>query len=201
MLEVNRQEQLDYIIDSVCKRGYDKNSVDCNDYSLLLRRKEFKELIAVEIYEYYFLGDRHEFDLQLLRELIEAISEYFSNPEVIIVIKNGLLQTIPSAIIIGILSYIGKKIMHKKESADDGSYWDKIKINTQKIDAEFKHHDYILGDEIERIFDTSKEEIQPLLKLCGCKCYYQKSRSIWLRPGISMPRTRDILKRNNFKVR
>lgn len=201
MSEIKRQKQLDYIIDSVCKRGYDKNSVDCNDYYLLLGRKEFKELVAVELYEYYFLNDRHEFDLQLLRELIEAVSEFFSDPEVIITIRNGVLQTIPSAIIIGILNYIGKKIPHKKASTDSESYWDKIKTNTQKIEAEFKHHDYILGDEIERIFDTSKEEIQPLLKLCGCKCYYQKSRSIWIRPGISMQKTRDILKKNNFRVR
>ena len=195
---VKRRQNFDYIINSVLERGFEEKNIDSNDYSILLAKKEFKELVVLEIYEYYFLWDRHEFDLQLIRELVEAVADYFSDPEVIIAIKTGMLQTIPSAIIIGICSYIGKKITKKKTHPDDVSYWGKIEINIQKIETEYKNHDYILADEIERIFDTSKEEIQPLLKLCGCKCYYEKNRSIWIKPGIGEQKTREILKKHRF---
>lgn len=155
----------------------------------------------MEIYEYYFLGDRHEFDLQLIRELVEEVAGFFSDPDVIVAIKTGMLQTLPSATIIAISSYIGRRLIKGKKDSDDVSYWGKIEINIQKIETELKNHDYILADEIERIFDTSKEEIQPLLKLCGCKCYYDKKRSIWIKPGIGGQRTREILKKNQFKIK
>lgn len=47
----------------------------------------------------------------------------------------------------------------------------RIERNIRKIDKEFSNHDYILSDDMERIFEASREEIQPLLKLCGCKCF------------------------------
>ena len=51
----------------------------------------------------------------------------------------------------------------------------RIERNIRKIDKEFSNHDYILSDDMERIFEASREEIQPLLKLCGCKCFlYEK---------------------------
>lgn len=55
--------------------------------------------------------------------------------------------------------------------------------NIRKIDKEFANHDYMLSDDMERIFEASREEIQPLLKLCGCKCYFDKKRSIWIKGG------------------
>ncbi len=198
---IKRQQNLDYIINSVNERGFEERNVVSNDYSILLTQKEFKELVVLEIYEYYFLGDRHEFDLQLIRELVESVADHFLKPDVIVAIKTGMLETIPSAIIIGISSYIGKKIIKKKKDTDDVSYWGKIEINIRKIEAELKHHDYILADEIESIFNTSKEEIQPLLKLCGCRCYYEQKRSVWIKPGIGEQKTRDILKKHRFKTK
>lgn len=70
----------------------------------------------------------------------------------------------------------------------------RIEKNIKKIDSEFGNHDYILTEEIETIFGTSREEVQPLLKLCGCKCYMYKNRSIWIKPGVSDARAREILK-------
>ena len=53
----------------------------------------------------------------------------------------------------------------KKNSKEDDSSWLRIQENIKKIDKEFKNHDYVLTEEIETIFGTSREEIQPLLKL------------------------------------
>lgn len=62
-------------------------------------------------------------------------------------------------------------------------------------------HDYILSDDMERIFEASREEIQPLLKLCGCKCFLNKKRSIWIKAGTKEERIREILKNNKFKYK
>jgi hypothetical protein len=33
--------------------------------------------------------------------------------------------------------------------------------------------------------NSSREEIQPLLKLCGRKRYFNKKRSVWIKAGLS----------------
>ena len=63
-------------------RGYDDKSNESNDFLLLIQKKEFKDLIALELYEYYFWNERHEFDLQLLKEIVDSVCNYFNSPEV-----------------------------------------------------------------------------------------------------------------------
>ena len=196
---------IDYILDEVLLRGYDDKSSESNDFLLLIQKKEFKNLIALEIYEYYFWNERHEFDLQLLNEIVDSVCNYFNNPEVIQQIESGLLQTLPSAIIISMVTQIGikmKKIRSNRNStSDEENSWTRIKRNIRKIDREFSNHDYVLSDDLERIFEASREEIQPLLKLCGCKCFINKKRSIWIKAGTKEERIREILKNNKFKYK
>jgi hypothetical protein len=61
--------------------------------------------------------------------------------------------------------------------------------------------EFTIENEKFYIFNTSTEEIQPLLKLCGCKCYYEKKRSIWIKPGIGEQKTQEILKKHRFKIK
>ena len=136
---------------------------------------------------------------------MDSVSNYFSNPEVIKQMESGLLQTLPSAIIISMVTTIWskiKKIRSKKNEILDGeNSWMRIERNIRKIDQEFSNHDYILSDDMEQIFEASREEIQPLLKLCGCKCFINKKRSIWIKAGTKDERIREILKNNKFKYK
>lgn len=201
---MDNNRDIDYILDEVIARGCNDNSSDFNDFSVLINKKDFKDLIALELYEYYFWDERHEFDLQLLKEIVESVAAYFSDPETIRQIENGFLQTLPSAIIVSMTAAIWGKLRRlgkKNHISEEESSWIRIEKNIKKIDKEFSNHDYILSDDIERIFGTSREEIQPLLKLCGCKCFIHKQRSIWIKAGTSGERTKEILKANHFKYR
>lgn len=202
---MEKSNNIDYILDEVLLRGYDVKQNNCNDFSKLILRKEFKDLIALELYEYYFWEERHEFDLQLLKELVESVCAYFNNPTTLSLIETGLLQTLPSVIIVAIVSKIWKKIKEikqkKKQECNENSSWARIEKNIKKIDDEFSKRDYILSDEIENIFGVSRDEIQSLLKLCGCKCYIDKKRSIWIKVGTNEKHIREILKNNNFKYK
>ncbi|MCL1884358.1 MAG: hypothetical protein FWF81_11500 [Defluviitaleaceae bacterium] len=198
-------KNIDFIIDAVNARGSDEKCSDCNDFVVLLQLKDFKELIALEIYESYFWDERHEFDIQLLRELVDSVSNFFTNPETLMQIRTGLLQTLPSATVLATVAYIVKKLKGIKRKAKDGSRddsaWHRIEANIEKIDKELSNHDYVLTDEIESIFNSSREEIQPLLKLCGCRCYFDKQRSIWIKAGLSNNKVREILQRHRFKMK
>lgn len=203
---MENDKSIDYILNEVFLRGYDDKADESNNFLHLIQKKEFKDLIALEIYESYFWNERHEFDLQLLKEIVNNVCNYFNTPEIMQQIESGLLQTLPSAIIISMISKIWSKIKEYKNKkneivSEEDSSWLRIKRNIEKIDKEFLNHDYILSDDIEQIFATSREEILPLLKLYGCECFFDKKRkrTIWLRPGIKKNRTREILKNNNFK--
>lgn len=202
--EMNKTKDINYIIDEVLSRGFNDNPNECNDFLELIKKKDFKDLIALELYELYFWNEHHEFDLELLRAIVNAVSDYFSDPEVIKEIKSGILQTLPSSIIISVVHAIWiklKKHIIKRPESKENSSWVRIEENIKKIDKEFSNHEYILSNEIEQIFDVSREEIQPLLKLCGCKCYFNKNRSIWIKVGTKESRIKEILKEHNFKYR
>ena len=198
-------KNIEYIIDEIVARDFNFNPSECNDFSILLQRKDFKDLIALEIYETFFWEDRHEFDLQLLKEIVDSVSAYFNDPETIMQIKTGLVQTLPSVIIVAMTNAIWNKLKsipkNKKKSENGDSSWTRIEKNVKKIDEIFSIYDYILTNEIEAVFDTSREEILPLLKLCGCKCYIDKKRSIWLKVGLSEDKVIKVLKEHRFKQR
>ncbi len=202
--EMKNNTNIDYILNEVVSRGYTEITNECNDFLELLKRKDFKELIALELYELYFWNERHEFDLELLREIINAVADYFTDPETIKQIESGILQNLPTTIIVSMVGAIWLKLkahFDKKSKSKIKSSWERIEENIKKIDVEFSNHDYILSNEIERIFKTSREEIQPLLKLCGCRCYIDKNRSIWIKAGIKEARIKEILKEHNFKYK
>lgn len=200
---MGNNRNIDYILDEVILRGYDDKSSEYDDFLFLIQKKEFKDLIALELYEYYFWNERHEFDLQLLNEIVDSVCNYFNDPAVIQQIESGLLQNLPSVIIVSMVNAIWskmKKLRNKKnELPDEDNSWMRLKNNVRKIDREFSNHDYVVTDDIERIFGASREEIQPLLKLCGCKCFIDKKRSIWIKVGTKEERIREILKNNKFK--
>lgn len=199
------KKNIDYILDAVIARGYNDNSSECNDFVELIQKKDFKDLIALELYETYFWNERHEFDLQLLKEIVDSVATFFNDPETIMQIKTGLLQTLPSVMVVALITAIWEKIktIVTKQGAytDENSNWIRLKRNMEKIDKEFSSHDYVFADEIEQIFDTNRDEIQPLLKLCGCKCFFDKKRSIWIKAGLQDKKIKEILEKHNFKYR
>ena len=201
--DVMDKRDLDYILDKVVQRGCNVQVNESNDYFYLLKKKDFKDLIALELYEYYFWDDRHEFDLQLLKSIVDNVCNYFSDPAVIQQVENGLLQALPTAIIVFLLERIDSKlhtlIAEKKDKGDPkNNSWLRIEDNIKKIDKEFSNHDYIKSEDIETIFKVPREEIQPLLKLYGCKCFINKKHTIWIKLGTSEARVREILMSNRF---
>jgi hypothetical protein len=80
-------KKIDYILDAVIARGSNRSLCECNDFFDLLTKKDFKDLVALELYECYFWRDRHEFDLQLLKELVENVCTYLHNSDTVITIR------------------------------------------------------------------------------------------------------------------
>ena len=175
-------------------RADDHKQKECADQSGKKRRYQQPD------YFRYFLFKK---DIQLGCNDADQQGNDDSALETIKQIESGFLQTLPSAIIVSLVTSIWSKlkIIVKKNKPEGNSSWERIEKNTKKIDKEFENHDYILTEDIEGIFGISREEIQPLLKLLGCKCFVYKKRSIWIKPGTKEEKIKKILKQHNFKYR
>lgn len=200
---MDKHDTIDYIVEAVNARGSVDRHDACNDFGSLILKKEFQDLISLEIYETYFWEDRHEFDFQLLQNLVQQVGDFFSNPNTIMQLRDGLLQNLPTAIIVGIAAHIGRslKVRRKDTKQNEDSCWAKIENNAKKIDEILKDTDYIPTEKVEKIFHASREEILPLLKLYGCKCYIQGKKSVWIKPGTRPDRVNEILKTQKIKLR
>lgn len=54
--------------------------------------------------------------MQLLKGIVNSVCDYFNNPEVIQQIESGLFQTLPSAVIISMVTKIWSKIKKQKSN-------------------------------------------------------------------------------------
>ena len=69
------EERLSYVTRAVLERGYDDTGEDFDDYSANVRQYEFRKLVTFQLYEVYFPPKRHEFELQLLTEVVDAVTQ------------------------------------------------------------------------------------------------------------------------------
>jgi len=64
---------IDYIVDQVAIRGWSDNLAECDDFEVLRRDVRVRGAQVAALYEEYFLPERHEFEWNVLVEIVEAI--------------------------------------------------------------------------------------------------------------------------------
>jgi hypothetical protein len=82
--------EIEYVVREVGKRGFEDSQEEADCYGRLRLRKEFKELIAGEIYEAYFLPERHEFDWMIVYEIVEVMT----SPKIMEFLKQSALPVV-----------------------------------------------------------------------------------------------------------
>ncbi|TYQ18292.1 UNVERIFIED_CONTAM: hypothetical protein Cloal_0721 [Acetivibrio alkalicellulosi] len=175
------QLNIDWIIDNVIKRGYDDIEEDYDDYSLLLQTFEFKNLVIFELYENYFTPKRHEFELQIVKEIVEAVTKYSSLGFSIEIALAGVIGNTAFTVLIKLLKHVTLKFKNKDNKRTE--IFLNIKIHVEKLNEYFKEHECATINELESLLNTDREKIVPLLKLGGFKCYRRKKGNIWARPN------------------
>ena len=66
--------EIDRLASAIVERGYDDIQEEWDDYALHLPTYEFRKLVTFELYDAYFPPRRHEFELQLLTKLVDAVA-------------------------------------------------------------------------------------------------------------------------------
>jgi len=174
------EARLSDIVETVLERGYDDVKEECDDYSLARSQFEFKKLVTFQLYETYFLPKRHEFELQLLTDVVEAVCR--SGPA-------GFVGTAALSGIVGSTAYeVSKRLfahVARKFRSDRARSkpFREIEGNLTRIRDFFDAREQARIEELSEALDVESERLEPLLKLLGFKCRRRKKRQVWIRPA------------------
>ena len=171
------ERNLEQLISSVLDRGFDDVSLNFDDYSLLLSQYEFRKLIVYELYEAYFPPRRHEFEIKIISEIVDAIAKARAVDFVAAAVVSGMLGNlaydIAKQLLLNVKARLGQQ--HKRFSAFSEIIKDIEAI--QKFFAGRKEADF---QDIVTSLNIPPDRVLPLLKMLGFKCKRRKKRQIWM---------------------
>lgn len=170
---------IDWTIDNLMMRGYDDVSQDIDDYSELISKYEFRKLIVFELYENYFLPERHEFELQILNEIVEAVQKYQPWSYLAGAAISGVVGNSVYDLLKKLLSHVSSKFKNKDDKRS--KIFNNIKTDISNIEKYFEKHKSADIVELEKHLNIDRDKLLPLLKLLGFKCRRRKNKKLWMK--------------------
>ena len=159
----SKQSNIDWTIDNTLKRGYKEVILDIDDYSLLLEKHEFRNLIIFELYENFFLPQRHEFELQILTYIVDAVVEYKPWSYAAGAAASGVIGNTIYDLLKKMFSHVSAKYKDRDEGRS--KIFSTIENEIDKIEKYFEIHESGKIDELEICLDIDRDRLVPLLKL------------------------------------
>jgi hypothetical protein len=177
----NALRLLDRTASALAERGYDDVQQEWDDYSDLIQSYEFRKLVTFELYEAYFLPRRHEFELHLLTQLVDAVAS--SKPTAFLasaaaggVVGNAVYDMLKAG-----LAHIAKQFKKVRRTCDAVK---EIGENVEKIRVYMDKHDDVAINQISSDLDIETHKVEPVLKLLGCRSHRVKKRRLWRKPEV-----------------
>jgi hypothetical protein len=176
---------LSHVIRELGKREAVNVELEADDFDVLISRKEFKDLVTAELYEAYFLPDRHESDWLLLRELLAIVTSEHIRQFIKISVASGLVGNAAFAVLRAALVRIVTELKKAKVSSSRHQPFETMKRDVDGVAAFFRKNDCARATEIETSTKIPRDRLLPLLKLLGFKHYRREYACHWCKPGVS----------------
>jgi hypothetical protein len=178
---LNALREVDRLASAIAERGYDDVSQEWDDYSSLIQSYEFRNLVTLELYEAYFPPQRHEFELHLLTQLVEAVASskpaaFLAEAVVAGAVGNAVYDMLKAA-----LSHIAKRFTNVRRTHDAVQ---EIGENLERIRAYMDKHDNVGTGQISSDLEIEAQKVEAVLKLLGCRSHRVKKRKLWRRPAV-----------------
>ena len=177
--------EIAHIAGAVADRGIVERPEEDDRFEQLRTRKEFREMIATEIYENYFLPQRHEFDWQIVSQFVDAMCSSRMGEA----IASGVPGNAVFAILVYLLKRIHDELVAKKFSAERSGPYAKMRANVEALERYFSAPVRCARiADIEANTGVTREELYPLLRLLGFSHHRRKHNCLWCPPGITPAR-------------
>lgn len=177
------KKNIDHILDEVAIRGWVDNQLQTDDFAELRMDARFRDAQLAQLYEQYFLPERHEFEWMVLYEIVRAVlhspaTTYVGSGIAIGVLGNAAFALLRKMCLEAARLFEAKLGASAKERAKG---FREIAADADRITAFFGHHEKARIDEIERETGIPRDRIHPLMKLAGLKhhrrdddaCYWE----------------------------
>ncbi|KAA6323156.1 hypothetical protein EZS27_027374 [termite gut metagenome] len=174
---ISIENQIINTINRINERGIDDNNEIIDDYSNLIEIKEYKNALITEIYEAYFPPKRHEFEFELISNIVDAIISSKCTFFIAGAAASGLIGDIFTNIVKQLLKKIIDLFKHSPSESQKFTY---LLKDIEKIELYFKNNNGSIEiNKIERELQIEKERLIPILKLLGFRTYREKGKRYW----------------------
>ncbi|WP_321344370.1 hypothetical protein [uncultured Draconibacterium sp.] len=172
------ENRISNTIFQVNQRGFDESEEIHDDYSELIEKAEYRNAIIVGIYENYFPPRRHEFELQIITEIIEAVI----NSKIAIFTFGAAASGLISDVFTSVVKRLLKKIIEGfSKQPNEKSKFEALLKDIEKVENYFKNKKKEEIKVIVRDLEIEKERLIPILKLLGFKTIKKKNKKIWIK--------------------
>jgi len=175
---INIENRISNTVMQVNNRSFDENEELYDDYSELIERAEYKNAIIIGIYENYFPPKRHEFEFQLITDIIDAvinskIAIYTLGAATTGLIGNGFTEVVKRLLQKIIDGFKGQTI--------EGEKFKSILNDVKEVEKYFSKKDKEEINVLVKNLGIEKERLIPILKLLGYKSYKSKNKKYWIK--------------------
>ena len=163
-------------ISNVLERGFDNILDQYDDYTKLVEIADFRNSIIQELYENYFPPRRHEFEFQIISDLVNAAVQ-----SKFIVFAAGAALSGPIG---DLTSYVIKSLLNKIASAfnkspQEAEKFNSILKNINLIESVIPQGKKFNINKLTKMTGIEKERLIPLLKLLGFKKSRKNETNYW----------------------
>ena len=156
-----------HVIQTVGKRGLLEVEQECDDFIELLLRREFRDVVVAELYEEYFLPKRHEFDWQVLHQIVsiltsEPIKEYCA-----MTVVGGVVGNAAWAALRLLLRRVVAEMRAANVSKSRRDVYLAMESDVAQVERFFKEAPCARITNIEESTRIDRARLYPLLKLLG----------------------------------
>ena len=180
-----KEYSIKYVIDQVAQRGWEDASLQIDNFAELVKDRKVREAQTVAMYEQYFLPKRHEFEWEVLNEIVEAVVESRSSEFVAAAMAGGVLGNAAYDVLRKLCLFAATTL---KKTLGKGGFkiadsFRQIASDAETLKKVFEVTSKARIGQMEEATGLPREKIYPLMKLFGLKhyrrgtnhCYWQQS--------------------------
>ncbi len=177
----NALRAIDRSASAVLDRGYDDVIQEWDDYWWLIQSYEFRKLVTLELYEAYFPPERHEFELHILTQIVDAVAASKTAAFLAEATAGGVVGNAVYDLLKAALSHTAKRFTKVRRTHDAVQ---EIGQHVEKILKYMDKHDDVTTSEIAADLDIETQKVEAVLKLLGCRSHRVKKRRLWRKPEV-----------------
>jgi hypothetical protein len=180
------EKGIEYVVDAVANRGWADTELEADDFAVLRMDRRIRDAQVAALYEEYFLPERHEFEWQVLSDIVTAVTTSPLGSFVAVAVAGGVIGNAAYDLLKALCATTAglfESKLGKRASARAKSFR-QIGDDCDKLKSFFVKNHKARITEIENSTGIPREKIYPLLKIAGLRHQRRGEVCYWSIPKL-----------------